>query len=523
VYIFSAIALLTLLIACINFMNLATARSMERAKEVGLRKVVGAERSRLIFQFLGESIFMAMLSLIIAVGIIELLLPTFNSLTNNEFSVAYFDNPLTVLGFIGIALLVGIIAGGYPAFYLSAFQPVAILKGGFTSKAKGGGLRKALVITQFTISIALIISTVVVMNQLEYLRNKKLGFDKEQVVVIPNYDANLKPAAAQTLQQEIARNPAVVSVGSGGEIPGNRRFSDTMFRKSRTGEAMEDMINVQYFFVSHDYIPTLGIEMAAGRNFSHEFPTDTSGGYIINEAAVGHLGFQSAEDAVGKEFAMSVGVHPLTFREGQIVGVTKDFHFKSLRQKIEPVVMRLSTRSYSYILIRIRPENIQQTLSFLEEKMQQFSPTYPFQYFFQDEHFDNLYRSEDRLQEIFGYFTFLAIFIACLGLFGLAAYTAEQRRKEIGIRKVLGATVPNMVFLLSGEFLKLVLIANIVAWPLAWFVMSNWLNDFAYRIGIGWQVFALAGGLALLIALLTVTWQALKSALTNPAEALRYE
>ncbi len=523
VYIFSGIALLILLIACINFMNLATARSMDRAKEVGLRKVVGAERSRLIFQFLGESIILALISLVLAILLIESLLPIFNQLTGKELAVSYLQNPLTILGFAGIALFVGIFAGSYPAFVLSAFQPITVLKGRFKTNAKGAWLRKGLVVAQFTISIALIIGTIVVMNQLDFLRNKKLGFNKEHVIVMPIYDANLKPPQMRALLNEIRQNPSVVNLATANAIPGNRRYSDTMFKKSNIGDPLADMTSSQYIFVSHDFIPTLGIEMVAGRNFSRDFPTDTLGGYIINEAALKKIGWASAEEAIGKDFSRATGATPMAFKEGKIIGVAKNFHFKSLHQEIEGIVMELGPRAYSYVLVRTRPDNISESIAFLEEKMGEFSPTYPFTYFFQDEHFDKLYRSEDQQREVFSYFTFLAIFIACMGLLGLASFTAEQRTKEIGVRKVMGASTPNIILLLSAEFLKWVAIANIIAWPAAWFFTGNWLNNFHYRIELGLAPFLIAGSIALGVALITVFSQALKAAQTNPIEALRHE
>jgi putative ABC transport system permease protein len=523
VYIFSAIAFLTLLIACINFMNLSTARSMDRAKEVGLRKVVGAKRSRLISQFFGESILLAFIALILAVTLIETFIPIITSLAGKQLFIDYLSDPISIWGLFAITLFVGIFAGSYPAFFLSSFQPAAILKGKILTGTKGLSLRKGLVIIQFSISISLIIATLIILNQLQFLRNKKLGFNKEHVAVIPLKDGDLTLSHIEALQNEIAENVSIVNVATCDHIPGNPRFGDTMFLIDQNETVPDGKVALRHFGVGYNFTTTLGIEFAAGRNFSPGFTTDSTGGYIVNEAVVRKIGWSSPEEAVGKRFAKLIDINPPRYREGKIVGVVKDFHFRSLHRRIEPVVMELNPNSFRYLLVRIQPQNIPTALAFLEEKMNKFSPGYPFEYFFQDEYFDKLYKSETRLMEIVGYFTFLAIFIAALGLFGLASFTAEQRTREIGIRKVLGASVGNVVMLLTREFTKWVLVANVIAWPIAWLVMNSWLQNFAYRIEFSWWVFVLAGGLALLIALATISTQAIRVALANPVESLRYE
>lgn len=523
VYIFSGIAFLTLLIACINFMNLSTARSVDRAKEVGLRKVVGANRSRLIFQFFSESIILAFIALIISLLLIEFLIPIFSSLSEKRLTVDYFTDPSLILSLITITIFVGIFAGSYPAFFLSSFRPVAILKGKFKSNTSGLLLRKILVIIQFSISIVLIISTITIMNQLDFLQNKKLGFDEKHIVVISINDGDVRLSDIKALQNEIKKNPSVVSVTASNRVPGAPRFGDTIFRLDRDEHILEEKVNLRWFGVNHDFLSTLGMELVAGRDFSRQFITDSSGAYIINEAAMKKIGWESAESAIDKRFARMVANNPPKFREGKIVGVVKDFHFKSLHQSVEPLVLELNLKTFQYIIVRIHPEKIARTLGFLEEKIKQISPKYPFEYFFQDEYIDNLYKNERRLMDIFGYFTILTIFIACLGLFGLASCSSEQRTKEMGIRKVLGASALTLLIQLTKEYTKWVLLANIIAWPIAFYMMNRWLQSFAYRINITIEIFILAAVVGLVIALFTISYQALKVALANPVDALRYE
>lgn len=518
VYILTAIAIFILLIAGINFMNLATARSSNRAKEVGLRKVLGSERRQLIKQFLGESILLSLLALLIAIFLIEMLLPLFNNLAGKELSLRFSGNLFFICGLVGIALLIGTGAGIYPAFVLSAFQPAAVLKGSLRSGAKNPWLRSTLVVLQFAISIVLLVGTGVAFQQLQYMKNKRLGFTKEQVVVLP-IETRAGQQQYESFRQELLRDPNVVAVGATSSVPG-RVDNDTVYRPE--GVSNEVIFSLKVMRVSEDFLPALQIDMAAGRGFSREFVSDTTEAFVINEAAAHYMGM-TPESAVGKRLTEVAAGANNEDDQRTIIGVVKDFHYESMHQEIKPLVMSISPSDYQYITVRVRPENIAATLATLQEKWQAFEPGYPPRYFFLDEDFGRLFTAEARQSKIFGHFTVLAIGIACLGLFGLASFIAEQRTKEIGVRKVLGASVQQVIVLLSKDFTRLVAIAFILAAPVAYFVMNNWLQDFAYRTPLSPTVFVLAGVLALLIAWLTVSYQAIKAALTNPVEALRYE
>ncbi len=512
VYIFSIIAFFLLLIACINFMNLSTARSANRAKEVGMRKVLGADRARLTRQFLGESLFLSLLAMPIAVALIQLFLPAFNALTGKDLRIGYMGNSVVFLGLIGILLFVGLISGSYPAFFLSTFRPAEVLRG----KLKGGSgsvlFRKVLVVVQFSISIVLIAGTLIIANQLDFIRNKKLGFDKEHVVVMPVSRAGIGQDF-EAFKKELLQNPGVESACGSTSLPSLLTTLSTFIPE---GFEEEERLTLRNVLVDYDFIKTFGMEIVEGRDFSRNFATDSKEAFIVNEAALKEFGWDSA---VGKRLI------DLDGPKGYVIGVVKDFHFRSKRQRIEPLILSLapSSRYVYFVSVKIKSWNLGDTLNFLKSRWQVFSPNWPFEYFFLDDNFDRMYKSEDRLSHVFLTFTFLAIIIACLGLFGLTAFTAEQRTKEIGIRKVLGASTPGVVLLLSKEFMKWVLIANVIAWPVAYFAMSRWLENFAYRISLGWAVFAVSAALALGIALITVGFQATKAALANPADVLRYE
>jgi putative ABC transport system permease protein len=519
VYIFSAIALFVLLIACVNFMNLATARSASRAREIGLRKVVGAQRAQLIRQFLGESILLSFIALFLTIGLVELLLPTFNHLSGKELSIDYGENPLLTFGLIGITLFVGVISGAYPAIFLSSFRPATVLKATPKAGASGSLLRKGLVVVQFAISVVLIVGTGIVYQQLGYISSKRLGFNKEQVLVVRMQNEALKQKY-ELIKNELSQHPNVASVAATSGLLGG---GDWGMPFGFEGAQHEEKFSARVLVVDHDYVETMQMKMIAGRNFSRDFPTDASEAFLINETAARQLGWESPIGKYLERPASRNDDGSWNWQRGRIIGVVQDFHFRSLHEKIDPMIMYMQPASLSYFFVRMQASQIPAALAYLEEKWHAFEPNLPFDYFFLDEVFDQMYRAERHLGKIFGTFSFLAIFIACLGLFGLAAFAAEQRTKEIGVRKVLGATVGSIVLLVSREFARLVLIAFVFAAPVAYYLMSQWLQNFAYRTGIGWWVIAMAGVLAFGIALLTVSYQAIRAALTNPVEALRYE
>ena len=514
VYILSAIALIILLIACINFMNLATARSSNRAREVGLRKVMGSERSQLIWQFLGEAVLMAVIALVLAVILIWLVLPAFNNIADKVLVL----EATTVVSMIGFALVVGLGSGIYPAFVLSGFQPVVVLKGTFSSGAKRSWMRSILVVTQFAISIALLVGTGIVFQQLNFMQNKDLGFEQEQVVILP-LETQEAQRSFEAFRSELIRHTGVVNAAASTGLPGHIH-NNTAFRQE--GARDEDVFLAAQLSATYDYIETLGIEMVAGRDFSREFSAD-SATVIVNEAAVVQMGWDP-EETIGKMLTMvGSGDDGDPDFVAQIIGVMKDFHFVSLHEEIYPMVVTFGQNNGFYLPVRIRAENVPETLSFLQEKWQAFEPAHPYRYYFLDEDFGRFYEQEERLSQIYGYFTVLAIFIACLGLFGLASFVTEQRTKEIGVRKVMGASVPGVVVMLSKEFTRLVLVATVIAFPVAYFVMDRWLQDFAYKIDLGAGVFVLSGLLALVVAWLTVSYQSIKAAVANPVDSLRYE
>lgn len=515
VYILGVIALFVLAIACINFMNLATARAGRRAREVGLRKVLGADRGGLIRQFLAESTTIAVLAMVVAIILVAALMPAFESIAGVSLSVG----PGLIALVLGVTLATGLLAGAYPAFFLSGFQPATVLKGAFKAGRSGRLIRSGLVVFQFAISITLLVGTLVVTKQLDYMRSKDLGFDKEQVIILP-IESQEALESFGVFRDELRSNPNVVDAATGNALPGpDHIHQTTVFR----GEGMredETFVAVQAN-VGDDYVETLGLRLVAGRDFGPEFPGDSLS-FVINESAAAEMGF-SAEEAVGKRITHFGGGPDDGDRTATVVGVLQDAHYESLHSKVMPIILSNQDFWQRYAVVKMRTEDVSGTLASIGRSWAAFQPDVPFQYTFMDEEYDRFYAQERRLGVIYSSFATLAIIIACLGLFGLASFVTSQRRKEIGVRKVLGASVPSVVALLSREFTVLVLVSCAVAFPVSWFTMNRWLEDFAYATTIGWSVFVISGSSALVIAWLTVSWQSIRAATANPVDALRTE
>jgi putative ABC transport system permease protein len=511
VYIFSIIALFILLIACVNFMNLSTARSSNRAKEVGVRKVLGSARKYLVAQFLTESVLVTLTSAIIAIFVAWMLLPLFNQMSGKQLTITAQSLPWLLPSLLVIVLVVGFLAGSYPAFYLSAFQPIDVLNGKIAKGFKGSFLRSFLVVFQFSISIFLIVGTLVIYNQLNYIQSKSLGFDRSQVLVIKN--TNILGKQADILKEELKQMTGVVSTTMSSFQPTGDVRSKTGLFPDRIIDIKKDILT-EFWSVDEDYINTMGIKLIDGRNFSKQMATDTAA-MIVNEAFVSRYG---AKDPLNKTlYRNSYGIQPY-----HIIGVVKDFNFESLHQKITPLALFYAPDNGA-ISIRMHTGNLSALMSKIETKWKALSPNQQFTYSFMDQDFDATYRSEQRVGTIFVSFSTLAIVIACLGLFGLAAYAAEQRTKEIGIRKVLGANISTIIGMLSVDFIKLVLISILISTPIAWFAMNRWLQDFAYRVNIQWYILAIAGAMAIFIAFITISFQSIKAALANPVKSLKTE
>ena len=510
-YVFISVAIFILLIACINYMNLSTARFNMRTREVGLRKVLGAQRGSLVKQFLGESVSMSILALIIAVALVEILLPLFNTITDKNISLISSGNFLIICGLLGLAVVVGVIAGSYPAVFLSSFQPATVIKGKAITNSKSSPLRTVLVVTQFTIAIILIASTIIIYTQYNYLVNKDLGFNKSQIVYFPvNKELEQK---IESMKNVFTQNSNIKYVTVSSSLPsqvGNVNPIDW------EGKQDNKMVLVNFVVTDRDYLNTFRMKLSAGRNFSKDFPDDISN-FIINKKTAELMNLKNPLNKKVTYMGLS----------GKVIGVVDNFINRPLEEESNPLILTINPKFYDYflqyILIKINSNDFKGTLGYIEKVSKEFAPDYPVNFKFLDKTVDNLYQSIKHTWYLFEAFAFLAILISCLGLFGLASYMIEVRTKEIGIRKTLGASVQGVVMLLSREFVKWVILANLIALPAAYYFMSKWLQDFAYKIELTWWIFALAGGIALIIALATVSFQAIKAATANPVKSLRYE
>lgn len=512
VMVLSVVGLIILLIACINYINLSTARSTSRAKEVGVRKVIGAARHNLITQFLLESVLIASMATVLALGITELVLPWLNAFTDKQIVFHIFSDGWFLVLLLTLPVLVGVLAGLYPAIYLSHFQAATVLKGTLSSSSRNPLLRKSLVILQFSISIVLIIATGIIFQQLLYMQQKDLGFDKEQLLVLPNYTA-LTPQY-EAFKAELVKSSTVQGVGRSQLVPTDQLLNSMGAQVMKGDSLAPTSATIKFVTVDHDLLDVYKVKLAAGRNFSRSHASDDTAAYIINEATARMIGWQDPRQAIDQ--VLSYGDN-----RGRIIGVVKDFNFESLHKEISPMVFMISrSENYGNISVKISGDT-RQAMAHIEQTWERFLPGYPFEYDFIDQLYGKSYEAEQQKAQIFSIFSGVAIFIACLGLFGLASYTTVQRTKEIGIRKVFGASVLRIVTLLSTDFLKLVLVANLIAWPLAWYAMRRWLQDFAYRIEIQTDVFWVAAFLAFLIAIATISFHAIRAASANPIKALR--
>ncbi|HEY5825270.1 MAG TPA: ABC transporter permease [Cyclobacteriaceae bacterium] len=516
VYMMSVIGIFIVLIACFNFINLSTARATKRAKEVGLRKVVGAFKNQLIAQYLSESVVIALMALILSIGLSYAALGWLNQFTGKGLVIDFISNWTLLAGLVSFALIVGLLAGVYPAFVISSFKPVLVLKGQQGSAKGKAGIRKTLVIAQFGISIVLLIATAITFQQLNYLNTRALGYDRNQVITLSYY--NLLDENYDVFYNEMLKSSAIKDIGRSSRIPTGRLLdSNGEAEVVKDGALVKTGVTLKSIAADHDFFSTYGIEMAAGRVFSKDIPSDDSLAYIINEAAARAIGWKTNEDGIDKDFKYG-GI------QGKLIGVVKDFHFESLHQKVVPMIfLPRKQGGYNYLTVKIAGSEMQQGISHLEKIWNTMLPGRPFEYQFMDDRYGRLYESEQKEGKLFTIFSCLAIFIACLGLFGLATFNTMQRVKEIGIRKVLGASVPSILGLLSKEIVILILIANAIAWPIAWIFMAKWLDTFAYHINMNVLVYVLAAIGAILLALITVSAQTIKAAMTNPSNTLRYE
>jgi len=518
------IAVFILVIAGFNFVNLATARSLQRAKEVGVRKTIGAGKQQLMFQFIGETILLAAISTLIALGLTAATLKALNTFTGKQIPYAILIHPVTLACLLALIFLVGVLAGFYPALMLTRFKPVNVLKGNTAAGERPGKapwLRKALIVVQFSLSVLLIISALIVFQQVSYLHNKDLGFSKEQILFFPMRGEKMFKSP-ETFKNELLQSPGVSSVSIGYGYPGDAVAGDEIIVNHN---GRRETKSATQLTVDYDYIKTLNVTLVAGRDFSKAIAGDKDHAWIINETAVKELGFQTAEKALGQtlEWHPWGAQNPDSLKTGRIIGVVKDFNYKSLYDKVQTAVIQIFPDAAFKVAAKLRSGNLSATLAQINTAWNKFSPEFPLEYRFLDQSFGEMYTAEDKLNTLLWTFTGLAIFVGCMGLFGLAAYTAERRKKEVGIRKVLGAGTSSVVFLLSKDFIRLVIIALVIASPVAWYCMNGWLRGFAYRIDIGWPVFAATAVAVIGIAFITVGYQGLKAALTNPVKSLRSE
>jgi putative ABC transport system permease protein len=510
IYIFSIVAFIVLLIASINFMNLATAQSTTRAKEIGVRKVSGALKNHLIKQFLSESVFTAILASLFAILLIYLLLPTINSLTGKDFDLLLFMSSKIVIFFFTITLLTGLLAGSYPALYLSSFRPANVLKGRLRMGVKGRPLRRILVIAQFSLSIILLIGTFVVHDQIIFMQNKNLGFNKENIIYMRNRGKlknNFEP-----FKEELIKHSDIKNITAASSLPLNNVGGTTGV--DWEGKSPDYRISWKRVIVDYDYLKTFGFELIKGRDFSRNISTDAASAFIINETGAKILGF---DDPIGKRFGWE------DTEGGEIIGVVRDFHMNSLHEKIEPTLIKIIPEWFSYIFVKVNSNNFRKVIQYVEDVHTKLNPDFPFGYNFLDKDFEIQYLSEQRISRTFKYFTIVAVFISCLGLLGLSFFVAEQRTKEIGIRKVFGANVPIIMSHLLKDFIKWVFVANLIAWPIGYYIMNQWLLNFAYRTAINWNIFIFSGFLSILISIITISYKSIHAALANPIDTLKYE
>lgn len=514
VYIYLAVALFILLIACINFMNLSTARSSLRSMEVGLRKVMGADKSRLIRQFMGESFMMTFISMVFAVVLVYLFLPVFSDFTDKDLSLNFFKNPEYLVGLAVLIGVVGLISGSYPALFLSGFSPAKVLKGAFKAGKNHEKFRSVLVVGQFAISVVLIVAVIVVVRQLDFMQSKDLGFEKEDIIVLPSSPAI--QANYLILKDRLERYQGIKSVSISSRVPSGRLLDNQGSSAEINGEMTQLNLRIADIHVAHNFLDTYGISVVAGRDFDFNLASDSTEAFILNEAAIREIGWASPEEAIGKKFLYGN-------RRGYVTGVMKNFHFESLHQPIVPIVFMISQDRNNQVSLKIDAENQEQTLAYIKEEWAALRPDFPFEPLYVDEGFNRQYEAEERVKTIFTFFSGLAVIISILGLLGLTTFATQQRTREIGIRKVMGAETGNILILLGKDFLKLVLIGFLIAIPISWFGMSNWLEDFAYKIGISWTIFMWAGLIAGAIAAMTVMSQSIKAAWADPVKSIKSE